>query len=117
MGPKNKEKQEKLSKNCMQFVFSDEGLDLGRAALQYAANLTSGLIVVDEFGPLELEGRGWRTEVDAIVCGSPALILLVVRDELADRVSQIYSQKSSQLISCHQPDAIDRVIAVSLEQA
>ena len=104
------------SQQVGQFVFTDEGIEFGRLALQSASSLSDGLIVVDEFGPLELEGGGWRRDVDSLICDSPAVVILVVRDELADRVAQIYSRQTPQIISCRQPDAFDRVVSLLIEK-
>ena len=98
------------SQRIGKFVLSDEGIELGRSALQSACSSASSLIVVDEYGPLELAYGGWRTQVDELIDEYPATILLVVRDELADRVTQLYSHNVVQIIPCHQPDAIDQVI-------
>lgn len=96
-----------------QFVFTDQGLDLGRSALQFASTLSDGLTVVDEYGPLELAGNGWRPQVDELIAKPPGIILLVVRDELSDRVVQAYSSSGAQIVPCHQADAIERVLSVS----
>ena len=62
-----------------------EGLDVARSALEQAVRQTFDLIVVDEFGPLELAGGGIREEaVDAWNSGRD--VLLVARTSVADEV-------------------------------
>ena len=46
-----------------QFTFSAEGLKLGNAALSEAATKSADLVIIDEFGPMELNGRLWRSTV------------------------------------------------------
>ncbi|HUS82250.1 MAG TPA: nucleoside-triphosphatase, partial [Dehalococcoidia bacterium] len=66
-------------------VIMRPGLDLARAALERAVRQRFELIVVDEFGPLELAGGGIRQEaVDAWNCGRE--VLLVVRAGIVDEV-------------------------------
>ena len=60
-----------------------EGLDLSREALQRAIRQPFDLIVVDEFGPLELAGGGIREEaIDAWNSGRD--VVLVARSSIAD---------------------------------
>lgn len=92
------------------FTFIDEGLKLGRDALSRAATKSDELIIVDEFGPLELGGDGWRKNVDLLLTSSNALILLVVREELAERVQQLYATVLSRRLFAAEPHSIDKVI-------
>ena len=94
-----------------QFVFTDQGLEFGRSALQSAATSTAELIVVDEYGPLELAHRGWRIQVDRLIAETSGIILLVVRESLAEGVAQLYPQLPARIVPSAEPDAIDRVLA------
>lgn len=73
------------------FVFSPEGLRLGHAALRAARAASASLAIVDEFGPLKLRGKGWRGCVDRLVSQYHGTLLIVVREELAAVVEQIYA--------------------------
>ena len=65
------------------WVIMRQGLDLARAALEQAIRQRFDLIVVDEFGPLELAGGGIRQEAtDAWTSGRD--VLLVARAAVAD---------------------------------
>lgn len=103
-------------KKIGEFVLTKEGLELGRSALKTTCK-PARLIVVDEYGPLELKNGGWRSEVDSLIQRRPGMILLVVRDELANRVAQIYSEEAPRIISCREPGAIDRVIGLLMEKS
>ena len=70
------------------FTFSEAGLAAGAEALRAAA--AADLAIVDEFGPLELAGGGWRQAVDALVSSAGGLILLVVREELVAQVRGLW---------------------------
>jgi len=72
------------------FGFDRAGLNLGSDALSIDKAGCAELIVVDEFGPLELKGRMWRKNVDELLSSTDAVILLVVRDELIEKVESLY---------------------------
>ncbi len=92
------------------FTFVADGLKLGRDALSPAATKSADIIIVDEFGPLELRGDGWRKDVDSLLALSDALILLVVRRELADRVQELYAGVPSQILPAIEPESVDKII-------
>ncbi|MBN2592893.1 MAG: DUF2478 domain-containing protein [Sedimentisphaerales bacterium] len=97
------------------FKFFAEGLEFGNAALGAAATKSADLVIFDEFGPLELNGQGWRIKVDSLLTSSNALILLVVRQELADEVRQIYTDFPSLILPAIEPESIDKVIGMLKE--
>jgi nucleoside-triphosphatase THEP1 len=94
------------------FEFLQSGLKLGNAALSDEATKSTNLIVIDEFGPLELNGRGWRKSVDSLMDSSNALILLVVRQELAESVLQLYADVPGYKLNAAEPKSIDEVIGM-----
>jgi len=93
-----------------QFTFIAEGLKLGNAALSAEATKSADLMIVDEFGPLELNGDGWRKNVDSLLASSNAVILLVIRCELADQVQQLYKHIPNRKLAATEPNSIDEVI-------
>jgi nucleoside-triphosphatase len=97
------------------FTFFAEGLEFGNAALSTTATKSADLVIVDEFGPLELNGQGWRKNVDSLITSSDALILLVVRQELADKVRQIYIYFPCRTLPAIEPESIDKVIGMLRE--
>ena len=94
------------------FTFLPEGLKLGSAALGASAAKSADLVIVDEFGPLELDGRGWRENVDSLLASSGALILLVVRRELAEQVRRVYTDFPCRNLAAAEPESIDKVIGM-----
>ncbi len=71
------------------FRFTRAGLRAGRRALEAAAADPPDLAVVDEIGFLELEGGGWDPWLRPLLAAGVPL-LLVVRDELVERVCEAY---------------------------
>lgn len=94
------------------FSFQREGLQLGAQALSPAATRNADLIVVDEYGPFELAHGGWRKAVDRLMASRGAPILMVVRQELTDRVAQVYPQAPCRQLAANDPDSIMEVIAL-----
>jgi nucleoside-triphosphatase THEP1 len=94
------------------FEFLQEGLKLGNAALNAKATKSTDLIVIDEFGPLELNGQVWRKNIDSLIVSSNALILLVVRQELAESVRRLYADLSSRKLNAAEPKSIDKVVGM-----
>jgi nucleoside-triphosphatase THEP1 len=96
------------------FTFSPAALELGRAALHPDHVSSADLILVDEFGPLELRGQGWRREIDALLASAPAsaLVTLVAREELIDSVRQLYRHLSFDIFPALDPVSTDRLLAL-----
>jgi len=92
------------------FTFIAEGLKLGSAALSRAGAESVDIIIVDEFGPLELNSGGWRKNVDLLLSSNNAVILLVVREELANQVQQLYADAASFRLDAAEQQSIDTVI-------
>jgi nucleoside-triphosphatase THEP1 len=92
------------------FSFITEGQKLGAAALSPAATKSAKLIIVDEFGPLELSQQGWRESVDSLLTSSDAVILLVVRQDLAKAVMQLYRDIHSIELNAGKPDSVEQAV-------
>jgi nucleoside-triphosphatase THEP1 len=96
------------------FVFKAEGVDLAQSALALSYCRQSDLIVVDEFGPLELAGRGWRDAVDRLVKANDSLMFLVVRQSLCTAVSELYASNSVHILPADVPGStahIDQLLS------
>ena len=96
--------------------FTKEGLKLGRAALHPSAASSADLIIVDEFGPLELDGGGWRKEVDFLLSSTDVAVMLVVRQELVERVQELYDNYPSTKLAATKKDSINKVIKMLKER-
>ena len=94
------------------FGFLSEGLALGHEALTRPAARSADLVIVDEFGPLELDGAGWRKEVDTLVSKALGLILLVVRNGLVKPVGRLYPGNGCNVLAAAHPAAADVVTDV-----
>jgi nucleoside-triphosphatase len=94
------------------FVFTDKGMKLGHTALRQGSVKCADLVVVDEFGPLELRGQGWRSSVDSLLASITTTILLVVRHELVDPVHHIYADFYGWNINADEPNSLNKIIDI-----
>ena len=92
--------------------FTESGLKLGKAALNPSAASSADLIIVDEFGPLELDGGGWRKEVDLLLSSTDVPVMLVVRQELEERVQRLYENYPSTKLAATHKDSINKVVGI-----
>jgi nucleoside-triphosphatase THEP1 len=70
-----------------QFSFFPEGFEFGfRVLLNNRHREHPDLVILDEVGPLELDGKGWAPALSEILAGDAQLLLLTVRPKLVDRV-------------------------------
>jgi len=92
------------------FGMAPEGIEFGNAALNSPVARSAELVIVDEFGPLELQGDGWRPAVDSLIDLAQGTILLVVRMTLVAQVSGLYAELQPQILPGLEPASIDRVI-------
>jgi len=92
------------------YRYYQEGLELGHSALHFAESKSPHLVIVDEYGPWELEGKGWRFDVDCLLEKSYPPILLVVRRELADKVRRLYAGYVCFSLEALDPNSIDSML-------
>ena len=97
------------------YVLQPAGVALGAAALDPRRTTGTRAVIVDEFGPLETEGRLWRPYVDALVTADPAVIL-VVREQLAGTVARLYAAARPTVLPARGPDALVTALAAGPDQ-
>jgi nucleoside-triphosphatase THEP1 len=88
------------------------GLIFGHTLLSCTATKTADLIIVDEFGPLELDQRGWRKDVDLLLASRNAVIMLIVRRGLVDLVKQLYKNVPCIELAAGEPDSVERIVTI-----
>ena len=97
------------------YRYDRKGLELGRSVLSLHKNRSSHLVIVDEYGPWELQGKGWRLDVDRLLTESCIPILLVVRRELADKVRQLYAEYGCFSLEAKDSRSIDKILLLLKE--
>ena len=109
-------KQTNNSASVDGFTFSEAGLEFGYNALDIAYVKSADLIIVDEFGPLELAGGGWRKNADSILSDTNALLVLVVRDDIIHKVKKNYEDVICIQLDAAKADSAEKVIKILKNQ-
>jgi nucleoside-triphosphatase THEP1 len=99
-----------------EYVLDEEGGRLGRRALSDNVTREADLVIVDEFGPLELAGDGWRDAVDRLARRGAVALLLVVREALVDRAAELYGVPKAHVLPAREAGSADRALALLLSR-
>lgn len=83
--------------SCGSWIISAEGISSARHVLAAALQAKPDLVIIDEFGILEAQGRGLRYEIDSLVSSDIPLII-VVRESLVDAIRDIYIDYQPEII-------------------
>ena len=92
------------------FSFDSAAFDWGNEILARTDTRNAHLIILDEFGPLELRGSGWRPAADRLIRTTRTPLLLVVRDGLVSAVRPLYPSRDMVVVPFHLPEAICQVL-------
>ena len=80
---------EKCGKETIgKFNISQGGLEKGRSILRDLVYRDTGIVIIDEVGLLELQGRGWHDSIIELLNKSSNHILMTVRDKYVDEVKE-----------------------------
>ena len=80
------------------FYFKESGFIFGDCAIQHALEAQAEIILIDEIGPLELEGKGWAGNLNKILISSCRLVIFVVRRALVEAVVKKWSMQQVDII-------------------
>jgi len=94
------------------FNFITDGLKFGNAVLSSEAIKSADLIVIDEFGPQEVNGQGWRRNIDSLLALSTAIILIIIRQELKDTFRKLYTGVPCLEVEALEKNSAHEVIAI-----
>ena len=89
-------------KSIGKYQLFQDGLNKGITALKESNNLNSSIVVIDEIGNLELEGKGWASSLDALIHASDHHILMVVRENFVEKVVARWHLKQSNVLNISQ---------------
>lgn len=83
-----------------------EGLELGNKALRNALN-NKQFIVIDEVGRLELENKGWATNLNDLLTVSHSNLIISVRDSFTAQVINKWNLTGSTIINVTDSNPLD----------
>ena len=99
------------------FEFTKKGEQFGKEALDPKKIGPCDFIIIDEFGPFETKGYGWRKEIDLLLELSIAPLLIIVRDELKKTVQDLYGIPETNIIHSQDRGSINSVLSVISNKA
>jgi nucleoside-triphosphatase THEP1 len=95
------------------YRLSPEALRLGEKAI--LAHRGADVIFVDEFGPLEMSGGGYRTAFDEVI-RSPVAVVAVVRRDILPAFLRLYGDDSFRVFEIDEAnrDGLPELLAACL---
>jgi nucleoside-triphosphatase THEP1 len=84
------------------FYFNPEGILMGRSILEDPLIINNDLIIVDEIGPFELDGKIWAESITRLLARRSCSVLLVVREQLVGQVIKQWSLRNAIIIEAEQ---------------
>lgn len=87
------------------FKFFSEAIRFGNDALSITKVQESGIVIIDEVGPLEMKGKGWASALEKLIEGYTGTLILIVRDSLTEDIfnkfqftpKEVWNIKQTQL--------------------
>ncbi|MDX2443581.1 MAG: nucleoside-triphosphatase [Bacteroidales bacterium] len=88
------------------YYFNPDGLEFGRSILNKLSADT--VVVIDEIGPLEMEGGGWADSIQKILEKYDNTMIWVVRRNLTEKIIQTFDLKNVSIldISKYSPEEL-----------
>jgi nucleoside-triphosphatase THEP1 len=80
------------------FFFNPAGILMGKKILEDPMMTKNDLVVIDEIGPFELDGKIWAESLTRLLTSQICSILVVVREQLVSQVIQQWSIKDAMVI-------------------
>lgn len=101
------------------FYINPEGQEFGKHALSHEYVKHSSIVVIDEIGPFELEGRGWAGSLEVLLKSRISVLLVVIRRTLLGDVLQKWQITNTKQfdIKKHTPEALFFFLKKDLDQS
>jgi nucleoside-triphosphatase THEP1 len=91
------------------FDFFEDGFAAGIKALSPERCAGADVVVVDEIGFLELDGKGWSPVLRPLLELDGAVHVWVVRHKLLEAVRAVWGLATAQVVTVEGPDALNRL--------
>lgn len=81
------------------FWFNPDAFDTGNIWLKQALNGNSDVIILDEIGPLELQGEGWAENLSGIFTQTlHRMVIVTVRPSLTEKIISAFNLQPVRII-------------------
>jgi nucleoside-triphosphatase THEP1 len=95
--------------NGVPFVFYQAGVEAGMKALSPDTCMDADVVIVDEVGFLELQGKGWASCLPRLLEMEGVVHVWAVRRKLLDEVRAAWDLAAAPIVSVEETDALDRL--------
>ncbi len=106
-----------LMANRVPYTFFKEGIAAGKQALEPDNCRQAHIIMVDEMGKMELQGKGWACCIPPLLELNQCIHIWIIRETLVDSICRLWPFKTSKVISVHDPDALAKLMNICGIQA
>lgn len=96
------------------FDFFETGLAAGMKALSPESCADADVVIVDEVGFLELQGKGWSSSLQSLLEIEGMVHVWAVRQKLLDRVRAAWRLEAAPIITLEEPDTLHRLKIVCM---
>jgi nucleoside-triphosphatase THEP1 len=103
-------------RNGIPFAFREAGLAAGMNALSPKRCAGADVVIVDEVGFLELEGKGWSPALQTLLELDGIAHVWAVRSKLLDTVRAAWGLEAAPVVSVEDPDALNRLKIACLSE-
>jgi nucleoside-triphosphatase THEP1 len=91
------------------FYIYSEGLKMGNAAL---IDNPAQLVIIDEIGKLELEGKGWNESLQQLINDSKSYLLLSIREEVVGEIIEKFGITPEIIFNTSEQNSSDLLLLV-----
>lgn len=91
------------------FVFYEAGVEAGMNALSPEKCKGADVVIIDEVGFLELQGKGWASCLPRLLELDGVVHVWAVRRKLLDKVRAAWGLAAASVVSVEESDALDRL--------
>lgn len=96
-------------RNGIPFDFYEAGLVAGMNALSPTRCAGTDVVIIDEVGYMELQGKGWSSSLQALLELDGLVHVWALRRKLLDTVLAVWGLTASRIVSIKEPDALNRL--------
>ncbi|MCP4708627.1 MAG: DUF2478 domain-containing protein [Planctomycetes bacterium] len=94
------------------FEFNDGAFEYVHKQLLNKEISEADMVIIDEFGPLEIDGGGFRGAIDELLAHKSFCLLIVVRNRIVEQVKKLYHQFDPVVVEALQDGAVQEVMNI-----
>jgi nucleoside-triphosphatase THEP1 len=94
------------------FYFNRSTIERGNNILLDAAGKGCDILIIDEVGPLEMNGKGWAPAIEQILKNTTIPMIWTVRSSLAGKIARRWNTGKVTIIDVNEKDMESKVLRV-----